>query len=323
MLCIYKRFQHYLISVFKIKFSRRVIIAADTVDIRIIVSVASAIPFPERIGPIPVNNRLKSLFFFHAAAWVPKEKVKAMDYVIHYASGKKLSIPVMANENIWDWYSIRTVNLPVAWKNREENGFYCWQWINPEPENEIRAIELVSAGGPVIPIVIGITAEFADPAVRSTPLKGFQIYGWSGIAGVIRDGVVTASITPSVKAYSGFVLTFPGRMIPKELSFQGELRFEIQAGTDLFGGRKSTEFEAVSFNRVGNKGKAIWKGKRLPLKQFLPEKKLTEQFQQVSIPLAQLGTEEQLKTGNQLSFRFAGLPEAGVVIRNLRIVTPR
>ena len=48
-----------------------------------------------------------------------------MDYVIHYASGKKLSIPVMANENIWDWYSIRTVNLPVAWKNREENGFYC------------------------------------------------------------------------------------------------------------------------------------------------------------------------------------------------------
>ena len=33
--------------------------------------------------------------------------------------------------------------------------------------------------------------------------------------------------------------------------------------------------------------------------------------------------EEQLKTGNQLSFRFAGLPEAGVVIRNLRIVTPR
>ena len=286
-------------------------------------SRSSAIPFPERIGPIPVNNRLKSLFFFHAAAWVPKEKVKAMDYVIHYASGKKLSIPVMANENIWDWYSIRTVNLPVAWKNREENGFYCWQWINPEPENEIRAIELVSAGGPVIPIVIGITAEFADPAVRSTPLKGFQIYGWSGIAGVIRDGVVTASITPSVKAYSGFVLTFPGRMIPKELSFQGELRFEIQAGTDLFGGRKSTEFEAVSFNQVGNKGKAIWKGKRLPLKQFLPEKKLTEQFQQVSIPLAQLGTEEQLKTGNQLSFRFAGLPEAGVVIRNLRIVTPR
>ena len=175
----------------------------------------------------------------------------------------------------------------------------------------------------MIPIVIGITAEFADPAVRSTPLKGFQIYGWSGIAGVIRDGVVTASITPSVKAYSGFVLTFPGRMIPKGLSFQGELRFEIQAGTDLFGGRKSTEFEAVSFNRVGNKGKAIWKGKRLPLKQFLPEKKLTEQFQQVSIPLAQLGTEEQLKTGNQLSFRFAGLPEAGVVIRNLRIVTPR
>ena len=39
----------------------------------------------------------------------------------------------------------------------------------------------------MIPIVIGITAEFADPAVRSTPLKGFQIYGWSGIAGVIRE----------------------------------------------------------------------------------------------------------------------------------------
>lgn len=286
-------------------------------------SQSSAIPFPERIGPIPVNNRVKSLFFFHTAAWVPKKKVKAMEYVIRYVSGKSVSIPVVTNENIWDWYSIRTADLPVAWKNREENGFYCWQWVNPEPGNEIKAIELVSAGGPVIPIVIGITAEFYDPGEQSTALKGFRFYGWGGITGTIRDGVITASITPSVKAYSGFVLTFPGEMIPAHLPLRGELRFEIRAGTDLFGAVKAAGFEAISLNRTGNKGKAVWRGKRLPLQQFLPEKTLTEQFRQVRIPLSSLGTEEQLRTGNQLSFRFAGLPEAGVLIRNLRIITTR
>ncbi len=123
---------------------------------------------PEAVRGIPVHAKVKNLYFFHTTVWAEKNK-QVLTYRIHYADGKSLDLPVRVGKEIGDWYLASTPveqKNRIAWSNSNGHGFFLWQWKNPRPETEIRSLDILSANGSTVPIVLGITMEEAG----SSPL---------------------------------------------------------------------------------------------------------------------------------------------------------
>ena len=119
------------------------------------------IPRPSAVNDIPVNAKVSRLFFFHTAAWVGND-TPVMTYRIRYASGRTVDIPVVAGRNIGNWwisYAPPSLRKHIAWKNMDGKGIYLYCWENPDPSEEVRSIDLLSANNESVGIVIGITAE--------------------------------------------------------------------------------------------------------------------------------------------------------------------
>ncbi len=292
-------------------------------------SKSSKIPFPESVR-IPVNDNLKALYFFHTAAWIPRGKMeKGMDYEIRYASGKTEIIPVVSNENIWDWWAIRDPKQHLAaWKNLDAHGFFCWRWENPHPADTIRSITLRSANGAIIPIVIAISAEKYDPASEPVVHRGknLKVYSYGGLAVSTSDpGVFATSATPETKGWSGFVLSSQTPYFPvtAENIRRGFLKFDLRGGSDKFGVRKTGQNYEICLNRAGAYGKKLFTGPRISLKKYLPEKKVPGDFREIAVPLKDLLPKEAPPEGcNQIGLRAIAIPEAGLELRNVRVEIP-
>ncbi len=118
---------------------------------------------PEKVSGIPVGEKVKAIYFLHATAWT-KGGEAAMNYVLNHPDGSTTTIPVKCGEGVGDWWLGNETNnankgCKVAWRNSENKGFYAWRWQNPTPEKMVDTIDIVSANGDPIPVVIGITIE--------------------------------------------------------------------------------------------------------------------------------------------------------------------
>jgi hypothetical protein len=116
---------------------------------------------------IPVGRKLDSLFFLHAAAWVGGNEY--FKYVIHYADGKDVTVPV-GPTNLTDWTGepiarfpneegtfstvAQTVKVPMF----RQGSVYRMEWSAPAERRpiEIKSIEMVG-NGTAIPVLLGIT----------------------------------------------------------------------------------------------------------------------------------------------------------------------
>jgi len=131
----------------------------------VVVSNNPARRLPAESKPVAVNAKLKRLLFLHSAAWVnEKEKRPAGEYVVTYASGRRAVIPIIAGENIGDWWGAsakKQSNCECAWSgmNRHSTvGVYLFEWSNPHPEDPIRDIVLKAKNHAVVGLV-GLTGE--------------------------------------------------------------------------------------------------------------------------------------------------------------------
>ena len=101
--------------------------------------------------------------------------VRHATYVIHYADGQKIEIPVIAGKNIFDWTTPPTVLEGL--KHDPALGFtqhaltvpvhpfvsaYIWMtlWKNPRPDKQIVALE-VKGENQGIPGLIGVSLGVA------------------------------------------------------------------------------------------------------------------------------------------------------------------
>jgi hypothetical protein len=121
---------------------------------------------PEKVSGIPVGEKVKAIFFLHATAWTKGNEL-AMSYVLNHPDGSTTTIPVRCGEAVGDWWLGNEGNLAVsdgkvAWRNSENKGFYVWRWQNPDPAKMVDTIDIVSANGDPIPLVIGMTVERAE-----------------------------------------------------------------------------------------------------------------------------------------------------------------
>ena len=108
---------------------------------------------------IKVGVKADALFFLHtfnangqAMSWKPTKDQAApvaFTYIIHYSSGKQVTVPVAWSVGIGNWVAKQPGALPgaqVAWKaplsgNDDNAVVYSMQWNNPDPLDQIDSID--------------------------------------------------------------------------------------------------------------------------------------------------------------------------------------
>lgn len=285
----------------------------------------------EKAENIPVNQLVKKLYFFHTAAW-SAAGTKALDYRIRYADGLTVTVPVVSGRDIGDWWIDRGDNAllrkQVAFKNSLNRGFYIMSWSNPYPEREVKSLDIVSANGDVIPVVVAITVEGLDPATSTVdyPLTDLAGRGWLGCSPKWDNGVLKTVFGPEVKDWCGVEIALPTDLtieLDRAGIEQSSLRFDVNALADAWGKTAGGQSFQLYFTLAGGKEKTSAK---VQLGSFLEGRVIDADAattQAVNIPL-------KLFFPNGVSDRIAGLalqytgiaPEAGVALSDLRLELP-
>jgi beta-galactosidase len=138
---------------------------------------------PREVADIPVGHRADVLFFLHtfhkARDWQPSGDNKTppvlFRYVVHYADGKSLDIPIVYDRGVGPWIAEKPAGYAeaaVAWaapfpKDATRQAVvYQMQWTNPRPAVAIKSIDMRyddrTKGEYGVPVLLAITA--ANPA---------------------------------------------------------------------------------------------------------------------------------------------------------------
>ncbi len=134
---------------------------------------------PTEITGIPVKRKADALFFLHTArvdrrlddrARSAGEQLEMFRYVVHYADGSELEVPVVSEQHIDEYRQPHPTALPgaqLAWTRPYPDSdisaaAYAMQWNNPRPDVEIVSLDMVY--GPDrcgVPCLIALTAVTA------------------------------------------------------------------------------------------------------------------------------------------------------------------
>ena len=133
---------------------------------------------PEAARGIRADVRAEALWFLHAGAFLEPGK-EAFRYVVRYADGTSLALPMRGYIEFDDWWMHGPVPggrdaMPCkpGWLNAKSRGFHVWRWENPFPEKTITTIDIESACTKTAPIVEAITAELARGDLMAIPVPG-------------------------------------------------------------------------------------------------------------------------------------------------------
>ncbi len=128
---------------------------------------------------IPVNRKADALFFLHTARLdarrnpqeiKERKQFELCRYVVHYADGEKIVVPIYAEIDIDHYVQKAPAALPgaqVAWTKPYPGTdlsavAYSKQWNNPRPQVAIKSIDVVYGSQPRgVPALLAITAARA------------------------------------------------------------------------------------------------------------------------------------------------------------------
>ncbi len=129
---------------------------------------------PQSVSGILIERKVRVLYFLHAAAWGRAGTIGR--YVVHYADGSRLAIPVTIPVNCHNWWngyhdgkkgaraSVPEVSRPVPIRVTNTNtGKPAWryvrifEWQNPKMGVPVTSVDVVSDNGPQTPILIAIS----------------------------------------------------------------------------------------------------------------------------------------------------------------------
>lgn len=270
---------------------------------------------PAECRGISINDRCRTLFFFHTTANAqPGDPV--MNYRIHYLDGGSVDLPIICGQNIDLW----TLPEPPAdaayrpaWRNSAGRGFQIYAWRNPEPNRGICRLDIISAGGAAVPIVIGITMEKLAPGMNEQSFAGIAPHPWGCEAVVVND---VTEIVVSEKSSDWAGVRFP---LPEPLVLTAEqarkaiIKYEINGGRDPFG------------NYKGGQGLQISIGSGFVHARMRPDNHEAT-FETASEPLYRwLRKSKQAESLSleSLAFQFRGSGKSsGVFLKNIRIEYP-
>ena len=129
--------------------------------------------FPAEVRGIPVNRKCARLYFLHGTIWLAEKGATVGHYLVRYADGKQVEIPLRYGEQLQNWWWSPVDNLTlsgaaVAWigtntavVSRPESKLclYAIEWNNPFPGVPVTSIDFSSTRGPACPFLLAITSE--------------------------------------------------------------------------------------------------------------------------------------------------------------------
>ena len=140
---------------------------------------------PQEITGIPLNTSADALFFLHTARLdrrmddrerEEKRHFELCKYVIHYADGQTVEVPVFAEVDIDHFQQKEPKSIPgaqLAWTGRFEGSdesavLYAKQWNNPRPGVELRSVDMLYGKDKDrgVPALIAITAASTVPGFQ-------------------------------------------------------------------------------------------------------------------------------------------------------------
>jgi hypothetical protein len=118
----------------------------------------------ENVTGLPVGRKASRLAFLQTAFVAADYREAASTeglakYVVHYADGSRVELPLIAGKNIAHW-SHNARNLPearIAWSVptvlRQDriawSTLFSYEWVNPHPEKVIASVDLLRVGDPL------------------------------------------------------------------------------------------------------------------------------------------------------------------------------
>jgi hypothetical protein len=130
--------------------------------------------FPQEVTGIPVQRKVKNLYFLHTSAWMQAETSTVMEYIIHYADKSMVKIPIKAHYEITDgvnggnfsFCGMANPDAKVACVYKRSSryptcGLYSFRWKNPNPDKLVSSIDVSTSvnTGEAVPAIIAITGE--------------------------------------------------------------------------------------------------------------------------------------------------------------------
>lgn len=120
------------------------------------------IPLAKEVKGIPIGRKAQELYFLHSTNWFAPKDTKIAAYVINYADGSKVEIPIRYGIDVLDWWSVpmdadrgsEVTEGQVAWTGTDaattrsgpdlQIRLFLKTWKNPHPDREIKTLDVVA-----------------------------------------------------------------------------------------------------------------------------------------------------------------------------------
>jgi len=129
-------------------------------------NVGGKLEVPMQLKGIKINAKLRRLYFLQATFWKLKKGETVVEYVINYADGNKLNVPVRYGIDAADWYGFPPAGMKPkvsfigrSLKTGESGVLYTMDWKNPYPNKEIKSLDIINHGQPAVLWLAGITGR--------------------------------------------------------------------------------------------------------------------------------------------------------------------
>ena len=122
---------------------------------------------PSSVDGIQIRQKCRRLHFLHSTGWQESEGAAIGAYVLRYADGRQVEIPLLYGQDLREWVGnsdpVEVRGAKVAWTgtNSERDAIRLFEcaWENPHPEIEIETLDFVSKMTKCAPFLVAITAE--------------------------------------------------------------------------------------------------------------------------------------------------------------------
>ena len=127
---------------------------------------------------IPIGFKSEGFYFLHSAAYTG-DGLNGL-YQIQYADGSTFDIPLRGGENIYDWTQPpgpflreKGTTSNFAWTGKcpmfPTISAFRMLWVNPKPDQPVKAVRFSNPRGESVPILIALTAVLAKGQSAQTP----------------------------------------------------------------------------------------------------------------------------------------------------------
>ena len=279
----------------------------------------------KEVRGLPVHTKAKRVFFLHSHAF-GRDGEEAFRYLVHYANGSVMGIPIVCNQETGDWqrmdHGTASEFLVPGWSNNAGHGLWLYAWTNPNPDLEIVSLDIVSSWNDAIGLISGITIEKPDTTSWALPLSTSEARVWGGakVSWNASNDSFEVPITPNCQDWCGLFIALTE---PKEwMAVSGNsLSFELNGLPDEWGRHQGGQQGQVGLSLTDSNGKRIpsakhrweievdddpasWQEVRLRLENLVPD----------NLP------QGACLNGFYLQYMRMRDYKSGVAIRNLKVI---